>query len=467
MSNTDAYLELESPADASLGKRLGGFVRYWYGATARKAAVALADQVVVSGGSFLTTVLIGRLCGPRELGIYSLAFAIVVLLYTVQQSIVTTPYTIYVHRMHGRRRRLYNGGVLAHCGLLALVSSAGLAVAGAFSMLGVGPAEASPVFWALAAAIPLLLLREFGRRLAFADLRMNSAFALDAIVVGIQVTLVGGLALVGRLSATTAYIAAGLSCGAVGAIWLYTARSRFVLGFGAMRRAWRQNWGFSKWVLADQTATTLNTYVMHWLLALLFGVAATGLYAACATILCVLNPIILGLNNVLMPRVATAIARGGAAELRRVLWKSTLVVSAATALFCGTLLVFGPQIMRILYGAAYGGQSRTVSVLAIDMFVSSLAMAPAYALWARERSRTLFIVRAMRIAIAIVVSLCLAASVGPIAAAYGLLVASAIATTLIFYIYWKMPDLEDTDPFSQDSGMTDRQAVASTSTMSN
>ena len=119
---------------------------------------------------------------------------------------------------------------------------------------------------------------------------------------------------------------------------------------------------------------------MHWLLAILFGVAATGLFAACATILCVLNPIVLGLNNVLMPRVAVAIAAGSASELRRVLWKSTLVVTATTALFCATLLAFGPQIMRLLYGAAYAGQSQTISILAIDMLVSSLAMAPAYAL---------------------------------------------------------------------------------------
>jgi O-antigen/teichoic acid export membrane protein len=439
MSDTDATLELDASENLSLRTRLAVAARYWYGATARKAVVALADQVIVSGASFVTTVLIGRICGPRELGIYSLAFAIVVLLYTVQQSVVTMPYTIYVHRMQVETRRAYTGGLLAHCGLFSIISTAGLASAAAFAMLGFGPVESISVFWVLAATVPFLLLRDFGRRLAFADLQMNNAFALDALVVVLQMLLVGGLALVGRLSAATAFAATGLSCGLIGVGWLYSTRSRFVLGRLATRQAWRQNWGFSKWVLADQTATTLNTYVMHWLLAILFGVAATGLFAACATILCVLNPLVLGLNNVLMPRVAVAIAKGSATELRRVLWKSTLVVTATTALFCGTLLTFGPQIMRLLYGGAYAGQSRTISVLAIDMLISSLAMAPCYALWARERSRTLFQVRVLRIAIAILVSLCLAASMGAIAAAYGLLAGSTVATTLIFWIHHKMP----------------------------
>ena len=462
MRNTDAYLELEPASNRSFRERLAVLGRYWFGATAWKAVVALADQVIVSGGSFATTVLIGRLCGPRDLGVYSLAFAIVVLLYTVQQSLVTVPYTIYVHRMQGESRQEYIGGVLAHCGAFSLLSMAGLACAAVVSMLGFGPAELMPVFWMLAATIPFLLLRDFGRRLAFADLRMNNAFALDAVVVALQLMLVGALALAGRLSATTAFAAAGLSCALVGVSWLYSARSQFTLGWIPIKRAWRQNWGFSKWVLADQTATTLNNYVMHWLLAILFGVAATGLFAACATILCVLNPIILGLNNVLMPRVAVAIAEGSATELRRVLWKSTLVVTATTALFCGTLLAFGPQIMRLLYGAAYAGQSQTISILAIDMLVSSLAMAPAYALWARERSRTLFQVRVLRIALAILVSVCLAASLGPIAAAYGLLAGSVVATALIFWIHYKMPAVETASQLEEPIESAELQTVVST-----
>jgi O-antigen/teichoic acid export membrane protein len=462
MSDTEAYIELEPAANLSLRERLAVLGRYWFGATARMAVVALADQIIVSGGSFFTTVLIGRLCGPSDLGVYSLAFAVVVLLYTVQQSLVTVPYTIYVHRMEGEARREYVGGVLAHCGIFSILSTAGLACAAAFATLGFGPVELIPVLWALSATISFLLLRDFGRRLAFADLRMNNAFALDALVVALQLVLVGGLALVGRLSATTAFAAAGLSCALVGVSWLYFARSQFTLGWTPIKRAWRQNWSFSKWVLADQTATTLNNYVMHWLLAILFGVAATGLFAASATILCVLNPLVLGLNNVLMPRVAVAIAAGSAAELRRVLWKSTLVVTATTALFCETLLAFGPQIMRILYGAAYAGQSRTVSVLAIDMLVSSLAMAPAYALWARERSRTLFEVRVLRIALAIVVSLCLAASMGPIAAAYGLLAGSVVATVLIFWIHYKLPAVESASRLVEPIELAESPCIAST-----
>ena len=254
--------------------------RDWFGATARKGAMALADQAIVSGASFLTTVLLGRLCGPAELGIYTMGFSILVLLYTVLQSVVAVPYTIYVQRMQGLVRRQYAGGVLVHCVILALAAMAGLAIAGGVSSLGFGPPGLAKVLWMLAVAVPFLLLRELGRRFAFAEMRMTTAFALDAIVVGLQAALLIGLACCGWLSAVTAVAAAAVGCGLVAVGWLYSARGQFVVQAAGARQAWRQNWPFSKWVLAEQSVQALNNYVMPWLLAILFGVAATGLFSA-------------------------------------------------------------------------------------------------------------------------------------------------------------------------------------------
>lgn len=45
----------------------------------RNLFLSLLDQAVVSGTSFITTLLIGRICGAEELGIYSLAFTLIVL----------------------------------------------------------------------------------------------------------------------------------------------------------------------------------------------------------------------------------------------------------------------------------------------------------------------------------------------------------------------------------------------------
>src|SRR5690348_3396610 len=56
--------------------------------------MALVDQVLVSGTRFFATILVGRYCGPHELGTYSLAFSVLVLAGCFQEAIVTTPYAV-------------------------------------------------------------------------------------------------------------------------------------------------------------------------------------------------------------------------------------------------------------------------------------------------------------------------------------------------------------------------------------
>ena len=155
-------------------------------------------------------------------------------------------------------------------------------------------------------------------------------------------------------------------------------------------------------------------------------------------ILCVMNPLMLGLNNILMPRMARAISAGEVDESRRVLRKATLVIGGATGALCAMVLLFGAQILRLLYGQAYVGQDATVAVLAIDMLVSSLSMAPVYGLWASEQSLTMFQIRVTRLVIAVAATLCLAGRLGPIAAAYGLLAGSIVGTVLTYWAHARL-----------------------------
>src|ERR1051325_11854112 len=57
-------------------------------------ALALADQAVVSGTSFLTSVLIGRWAGSSQLGIYAIGLSLLISVVAVQNSLISLPYTI-------------------------------------------------------------------------------------------------------------------------------------------------------------------------------------------------------------------------------------------------------------------------------------------------------------------------------------------------------------------------------------
>ena len=64
-----------------------------------RVLLSIGDQCLVSGTNFLTLVIVGRSCGLQELGVYSLAFTVVVILMALQESLLIAPYTVMMSRL--------------------------------------------------------------------------------------------------------------------------------------------------------------------------------------------------------------------------------------------------------------------------------------------------------------------------------------------------------------------------------
>ena len=102
-------------------------------------ALALADQAVVSGASFLTTVMIGRWTNASELGTYAIAYSILLSSLAAQESLISLPYSIQRHRPPGTPAE-HAGGSLALSGLMSATGAIVLTVTAlALSIGGAGP----------------------------------------------------------------------------------------------------------------------------------------------------------------------------------------------------------------------------------------------------------------------------------------------------------------------------------------
>jgi O-antigen/teichoic acid export membrane protein len=391
--------------------------------------MALIDQTVVSGTSFLTTILIGRWCGVDELGIYSLGLSMLVSWACVQESLIALPYTIYWHRSVQETRSEYAGSVLIHQGLLSALAVVVLAVAAVLLRLTGAVPGLTTVTGVLAAVMPFALLREFGRRFAFAHLHMTKALMLDLAVAAMQLAGLGWLALSGALSATTAFVAFGAACAVTGTVWLYLASGSFVIRGGQVWRTMQRSWGLGKWLFASQVALFVQGYISYWLLAWTVGTTATGVYAACMTVVLFSNPLILGLSNILAPRAALAFAQGGGAKLRRGVFRDTLLLGAAMTLFCAVVLFAGEDVMRLLYhGQQYEGHGHTVTVLALAMLASAVGMPAANGLTTIERPDAIFRTALFAVVLSVVLIWFMVAKWGLAGAAYGFLVGNVAAS---------------------------------------
>jgi O-antigen/teichoic acid export membrane protein len=456
----DGHLLPEGPSGRLAQKVL---VNFLLGATARKGFLALFDQAVVSGTTFATSVLIGRLGSQHELGVYYLALTVVLLVQGLQERAVSTPYTVYCNRCRDQRLASYTGSALLLQFALSATSVLALAVILGLLTLGLGPGELAGAVWVLLGALPLMLLREFLRSLAIAHLRLGRAVALDAVVSALQIGGLLLLAVLGLLSAATAYAAIGAACGVACLGWALqradwkkvwkklSGTSRPEDPAGAPHRScltpsssslsldrsrvigdWRQNWSFAKWVIASNLVGESGRYALPWVLAMVHGAAATGLLAASLTLVGVANVFVAGLSKFVTAKAARAYADGGSRSLRRVLAGAAVVMAVVLGGFCLLFLVAGSWLAETVFGPEYAGCGTVTAVLACGVLVTSLGNTVGQGLWAMDRPRANFLPDLSASAVTVYVLVWLVSSHGVLGAAVAIL-AGAVVGALLRY----------------------------------
>jgi len=401
-----------------------------FGAGARRGVLALVDQAVVSGGRFAATVMIGRTCGPEQLGTYSLGFTFLMLIACAQESLISLPYTIYTNRLQGRSQTEHAGAAVIHYGMLASLTSLCLALLATVLLWATDMPQLAAVIGVLAFTMPCMLLVEFARRLAFAHLRMTTALLVDVAMAAILIGGLFSLAAAGVLSAATAYAVMGLAGAVAGGVWLLRNQSLFALRRDRILPELRRSWTFGRWVFASQMAFVARGYVVPWLLAMLVATSATGVLFACQTIVLFCNPFLLGVGNVLTPSVARASARGGDGQVRRVVVKATLLLGAITAALCGLLVLLGNPLLLLLYGSEFAGHQVVIAVLAGTILAEALGMAAYNGLWSMERPGATFAANLLGLLATTVTTLALVVPWGVLGAACGLLAGRVVATVV-------------------------------------
>ena len=395
-----------------------------------KGLLAIADQGVVAAASFLTSVLIGRLGSQEELGVYALALSLVMILRGVQNELVCSPYTVYCQRCEGGALPAYTGSTLVHYLMLTALSVLALfGVAGVLS-LGAGPAGATGAVWVLAGAVPFVLLREYVRQVSLAHLRLTTVLTIDATVSALQV---GGLVILGICEALTvgaAYAVMGAAC-AVACLGWFLARQQ-PLEFRRDRLAtdWRHNWRFSRWSLASFLICSTTPALLPWVVALTHGKAATGVLAACITLVNCAGTYVTGVANFLTPRAARAFARGGLPELKRVLRQTAVLFVVTLGAFFLAILATGDLAARLVYGGKYAGTAAVLALLALNMLCNSLGVTAGNGLWAMDRPRANFTADVCTFAVAASLVFCLVGPFGVLGAALATLAGTAAGVTM-------------------------------------
>lgn len=380
---------------------------------------AICDQAAVSLASFVATVIVGRICSPEELGVFTLAVGGFWLIVGFPNALVWIPYTSRAPRMKEKRQARYSGSVLIHLGVMMLLVAGTLgacafAVPEISQLLGYELPHQDQFFTVCLAMIPfalLMMVREHVRRVLTAHLRMKEMFLVDLPIACVQIGLLWTLAHWGKLSAETALLAIAAACSlSVFSLLIRHGETSF-----RGRSTWLHfayNFHFGRWLIVGSIAWMLSENSFRWLMVSFHGRAALGQMAAALSIVLLVNPLLVSICNFARAVMANRLAELGPSGMRALVRRSSFGMAIVFGLAFTILAIFGGSFVTVLYGDEYAGQQWVVASLCLAMFFRALTVPVDAALMAVRSGREL--------AIASVVQLLLAISFGlPLVYSYG------------------------------------------------
>jgi O-antigen/teichoic acid export membrane protein len=389
-----------------------------------RGMLSLVDQAIVSGTSFVTSVIIGRTCSQGDLGVYYLALSVVLLAIAVQGRLVSAPYVIYRNRYRGDALAAYSGSTLVHQIVISALTVASLLVFMVVLSLRAGHVGLVPVMMVLLGAAPFLLLREYICQFVFAHLQPATATMLDGTVAVLQIGSLLLLAHFDLLSVAAVYAVMGGACAVACLGWFWAKTQPLRIDRRRIRADWLHNWSFGKWALAGKLLGETTPYIIPWIVAAVHGTAVTGVLAICVTLVGFSNLFVSGLSNYLTPRAAKAYAQAGSEELLRVLRKFALLFVTALSALCLLYFALGETLAVFIYGDEYAGVRLIITVLGLDLLVSSVGLTAGTGLWAIDRPQANLFGDACTLVITLVAAFCLVYPLAALGAAVAMLAGS-------------------------------------------
>jgi O-antigen/teichoic acid export membrane protein len=305
----------------------------------------MADQLVVSGGTFLVNLLLARQLPTAEYGVFAMLLGAMLTLQLLGGSLLLYPLSVRLQRMDtsAERATLMRATLLLNLLLAAL--------------LGAALAPALVFFGRAELALPALLcflawqLQEATRRCLFASFRHRAAILGDSISYAGQALFVIGLATQDTLTLPSVYL--GMAATSLAAAAVQWAQLRLPLrGPLPLRRVAAESWAFGAgWSLINGILSQLRGQVLVWAVALEGGItAAAGLQAA-FNVVNMANPLLISLGNII-PQATAQASRQGKAEA----WRAARAYACfALPFFVGyaaLVLALPGQILLLFYGAA-------------------------------------------------------------------------------------------------------------------
>lgn len=398
--------------------------------------LGIADQAALGGGNFLIGLIVAHNCSKAEFGLFSLGMTLILLMQDFLAGLVSTHQALRSAKYEGIALKVFTGSTLTHQVILSVfcVSLLGAIAAILFTM-NIGLTGLSPVLGAIALFAAFTLLREYWRRFLILKGRMGYIFVIDAGITLTQITALIVIIYLGEVTAAIAHIVIGLVCACFALPLLFIFMKDYDVSMRSIWPDFKDNVRIGGWLLLNSILWSVGNYAYPWMLAMIHGSEATGIWSACMSVIAIINIALAGIMNVLTPRIARIYADGGIADFRPYIHKACInYVAFALVLTC-IPVVFGDKLISIVYGSAYSGTQLIISVLALNAVFGAITFCFGRGLMVIGRTNWDFFFNVGTLILVFTFGWWSTQVYGALGAAIGLTVANGIATLMRFIAF--------------------------------
>lgn len=409
-----------------------------------RAGWSVIDQSIVSVCNFVSILLLARFLPPAEFGAFALAQTGLLLVTSMQTSLLTQPHNVLGARLQGEEYRRFTGALVLAQLLGGVLLCAVLVLAG-LALRRYGDAAAGAVVLALAGAALPWMGQEFVRRVFYTTSDSRAAASNDLLCYGSQ--LVGVLMLVhgpdvGQLSAVSALTVFGVSSLFAAGYGAWQLRDQIDFGWGAqfglrLREAWAQVWNFGRWLLAHNVTVWFGANGHAWIVGGLLGAEAVGWYRAAIHLVNAINPLRQAAFLYLPARASVAFQNGGHAHLLP--WVRGISSRLALPLLplVLVLVAFPEQLLTLVYGERFAGMGLgpILALATLAQSIGFLRYPMEVAILATGASRSLFQLHLLPVVLLPTLGVALIASLGLIGVPWSMLSISIMLFVVTWLVY--------------------------------
>ena len=314
-----------------------------------KLSVALVEQVVFSGSSFLFQVYLIRKMGLVAFGEFSVMMSVLLGVSTVYSALVINPLLIlgpgnYASRFKQYMPRLF----FLHWVVAGIASFAAFCLIAILATYAISETSLS-LKSALCGAIALLfiLFNWLSRRTAYSAGRAPVALCSSLTYSGLLFGMLIGLDQLDHITVETAFFSLGIAGGTSGAVAFIILRGMGNEDCGPvyMTDVIVKHWSMGRWMLPTGILRWIPVYGFITLIPALASLSDAAEFRIMVLLTLPLTLLVTGASGVLQPRLVRAWGRSGVSKSA----VQTIVVSIAVGLgYAALLFCIGPRMLSAL-----------------------------------------------------------------------------------------------------------------------